>query len=52
LRESRLWRPERLDEALSEAVALDLALRSTSPVPARALTERILIRIAGMARQG
>jgi len=52
LRQSALWRGERLDDALSEVVALDLALRSSSPVPARALTERILIRIAGMVRQG
>jgi DNA polymerase III subunit delta len=50
LREAGLWRPERLDEALSEAVALDMALRSSQPVPARALTERVLIRIAGLAR--
>lgn len=52
LREVGLWRPERLDEALSEAVALDMALRSSQPVPTRALTERVLIRIAGLARPG
>lgn len=51
-REVRQWRPERLDEALAEAVALDLSLRSSSPVPARALVERALIRLAGLARGG
>jgi len=51
-REARQWRAERLDDALGEAVALDFALRSSAPVPARALTERALIRIAGLARPG
>lgn len=50
LGELRRWRPERLDEAVAEAVALDLALRSSAPVPARALLERALIRLAAMAR--
>lgn len=52
LAETRGWQPARLDEALAEAVALDFALRSSSPVPARALTERVLIRIAGLTRAG
>lgn len=52
LAELRRWAPARLDEALSEAVALDLGLRSSAPVPARALAERGLLRIAGMARGG
>jgi DNA polymerase-3 subunit delta len=51
-RQARLWSPARLDEALAEAVALDLGLRSSAPVPARALAERALIRIAGLARAG
>lgn len=52
LAELRRWAPARLDEALAEAVALDLALRSSAPVPARALAERGLLRIAGLARAG
>lgn len=52
LRQARLWRSERLDEALSEALALDFALRSSAPVPARALTERALIRLASLAQRG
>jgi DNA polymerase-3 subunit delta len=46
----RRWQPAKLDEALAEAVALDFALRSSAPVPGRALAERALIRIASMAR--
>lgn len=52
LKQARLWRPARLDEALTDALDLDFALRSSAPVPARALTERVLIRLAGMARSG
>lgn len=46
----RRWQPAKLDDALSEAVALDLSLRSSAPVPGRALAERALIRIASLAR--
>jgi DNA polymerase III subunit delta len=52
LKQARAWRPERLDEALAEAVALDFALRSSTPVPGRALAERALIRVATLARGG
>lgn len=52
LQQARLWRPARLDDALTDALALDFALRSSAPVPGRALTERVLIRLAGMARAG
>ena len=52
LADLRRWAPARLDEALAEAVTLDLALRSSAPVPARALAERGLLRIAGLARAG
>jgi DNA polymerase-3 subunit delta len=52
LADLRRWAPPRLDEALAEAVALDLGLRSSAPVPARALAERGLLRIAGLARGG
>jgi DNA polymerase-3 subunit delta len=52
LAELRRWRPAALDEALAESVALDLALRAPGSPPARALTERALLRIAGLARDG
>jgi DNA polymerase III subunit delta len=52
LKQARAWHPDRLDEALAEAVALDFALRSSAPVPGRALAERALIRVANLARGG
>jgi DNA polymerase III subunit delta len=52
LKQARQWRPDRLDEALSEVVSLDFALRSSAPVPGRALAERALIRVATLARGG
>jgi DNA polymerase III subunit delta len=52
LKQARAWHPDRLDEALAEAVALDFALRSSAPVPGRALAERALIRVASLARGG
>lgn len=50
LKQARAWRPDKLDEALAEAVTLDLALRSSAHVPGRALAERALIRVATLAR--
>jgi len=52
LKQARQWHPARLDDALAEAVALDFALRSSAPVPGRALAERALIRVASLARGG
>jgi DNA polymerase-3 subunit delta len=46
------WGPRRLETALRALVETDLALRSTSPVPAMALMERTLIRLAMIPHRG
>lgn len=46
VRQAARWGPARLDEALSMILAVDLQLRSASPVPDMALIERLLVRLA------
>lgn len=46
LRQARSWGPRRLEAALSQILEADLALRSARAVPARALIERLMLRIA------
>jgi DNA polymerase-3 subunit delta len=46
LRQAQSWGGARLEQALSMLIETDLALRSSAPVPATALIERTLIRLA------
>lgn len=46
VRQARAWGAARLEQALSMLVETDLTLRSAAPVPAMALVERTLIRLA------
>lgn len=46
LRQARHWGPRKLESILGQILEADLALRSTRAVPARALIERLMIRIA------
>lgn len=49
LRQARNWSVERVEEALRDLTATDLALRSSTRAPTRALAERALIRLARLA---
>ncbi|MCX7644265.1 MAG: DNA polymerase III subunit delta [Rhodobacteraceae bacterium] len=46
VRQAQAWGAVRLEQALSLLVETDLALRSAAPLPAMALVERTLIRLA------
>jgi DNA polymerase-3 subunit delta len=50
LRQASQWHPARLEDALTTLTDTDLQLRSTAKVPAAALVERALIRIAWMRK--
>ena len=49
--QARAFGPDRLERALGLIVDAELALRSSRPVPAAALAERLLVRLA-MLRRG
>ncbi len=49
LRQAQGWNLERVEEALRDLTATDLALRSSPRAPTRALAERALIRLARLA---
>lgn len=49
LRQAQNWSLPRVEEALRDLTATDLALRSSTRAPTRALAERALIRLARMA---
>lgn len=49
LKQARNWTPARVEDALRDLTATDLALRSSTRAPTRALAERALIRLARMA---
>jgi DNA polymerase-3 subunit delta len=51
LRQAQNWSLQRVEDALRELTATDLALRSSTRAPTRALAERALIRLTGMARR-
>ncbi|GAB4262899.1 MAG: DNA polymerase III subunit delta [Pararhodobacter sp.] len=51
LRQAQNWTVERVEEALRDLTATDLALRSSTRAPTRALAERALIRLARLARR-
>jgi DNA polymerase-3 subunit delta len=46
-RAAESWRRERIEDGLRALVELDLALRSGSRAPDRAMLERVLLRLAG-----
>ena len=48
IRHARRWPLARVEAALGDLVSTDLALRSTSPAPAGAVIERVLMRLAAM----
>lgn len=49
LRQARNWSQARVEDALRDLTATDLALRSSTRAPTRALAERALIRLARLA---
>lgn len=49
---ARRWTPRAVEEALSLLMETDMTLRSSAPVPAAAIMERTLIRIAMLGRRG
>ncbi|MCB1388357.1 MAG: DNA polymerase III subunit delta [Rhodobacteraceae bacterium] len=49
LRQAQAWTPARVEEALRDLTATDLALRSSTRAPLQALAERALLRLARMA---
>lgn len=49
LRQAQRWNTKRIEEALRDLTATDLALRSSTRAPTRALAERALIRLARLA---
>ncbi|MCC6001553.1 MAG: DNA polymerase III subunit delta [Pararhodobacter sp.] len=49
LRQARRWPNEKVEIALGELITADLSLRSSSPPPAHALIERVLMRLAALA---
>ena len=49
LRQAQNWSLQRVEDALRDLTATDLALRSSTRAPTRALAERALIRLARMA---
>ena len=52
LRQAQAWSVDRVELALRDITATDLALRSSTRAPTRALAERALIRLARLARRG
>jgi len=52
LRQAQAWSVERVELALRDITATDMALRSSTRAPTRALAERALIRLARLARRG
>lgn len=50
LRQAQRWTLPRLEEALRQLLATDLALRSSSRAPAMAMLERTLLRIARLGQ--
>jgi len=50
-RQARIWGLARLEQALAILVETDLGLRSSHPAPAMAVMERVLIRLAMLARR-
>ena len=51
VRQASAWGRPKLEKALSELLATDLTLRSTSRAPQHALMERALVRLAMMAKR-
>ncbi|OUD09558.1 DNA polymerase III subunit delta [Marivivens niveibacter] len=51
VRQASAWGRDKLERALSELLATDLTLRSTSRAPQQALMERALVRLAMMAKR-
>ena len=51
IRQAEQWGRMKLERALSALTETDLQLRSADTAPQRALTERLLIRLAMMARR-
>ncbi|MCB1408159.1 MAG: DNA polymerase III subunit delta, partial [Rhodobacteraceae bacterium] len=49
LKQAQNWTLPRVEEALRDLTATDLALRSSTRAPTRALAERALIRLARLA---
>ena len=49
LRHASRWPVPRIESALRALIETDLALRSSNPPPARALVERMLMRLAALA---
>jgi DNA polymerase III subunit delta len=49
LRQAQRWTVERVEEALRDLTTTDLALRSSTRAPTRALAERALIRLSRLA---
>ncbi|MEL7105834.1 MAG: DNA polymerase III subunit delta [Pseudomonadota bacterium] len=49
-RQAQTWGARRLEDALSQLLATDLALRSSTGAPEMALVERALIRVAHLGR--
>ncbi|WP_112320870.1 DNA polymerase III subunit delta [Oceanibium sediminis] len=52
VRQARHWGSRRLENVLRQIMDTDLALRSARPVPAAALVERLMMRIAIEHRRG
>ncbi|TMV69458.1 DNA polymerase III subunit delta, partial [Thioclava sp. BHET1] len=50
-RQAQTWGMRRLEQALSMLLETDLALRSSRPAPQMALVERMLIRLAMLAKR-
>jgi DNA polymerase-3 subunit delta len=50
-RQASTWGADRLERALAILIDTDLALRSSRPVPAMAMMERALIRLAMLGRR-
>lgn len=51
VREARRWGRDRLERALSMLLEADMQLRSSTPVPAGAMLERVLIRISMLGKR-
>ncbi len=49
MRQARRWPMARAEAALADLLGTDLTLRSASPAPARAVMERVLMRLAALA---
>lgn len=51
LRHARRWPLAKVETGLTSLIDTDLSLRSTSPPPARALIERVLMRLAALSER-